>query len=261
MKYRGFEITACPDNGIERYNRAESRDELCNGFFCGVYPASDEQYANQLDTFCLAEGYEISDTTDASLVDGVIKYVDEHYYELSESKNEVKQKRTEELLGILVCWLGETESGAELYDTLFNTIGMADEEIREIGFTSLAPFFDRERYAQTIADRLIESGTENTRSGSWVVHYENISERFGVNLKTDEELRDMVGRYLYDRSDAVADFNLESDKVTLDFFYSHCPYVYKRSMQEEAEQGEKELLAAEDVDACHNMDEQQTMIL
>lgn len=249
MRYRGFEITACSDSGIERYNRAESRDELCSGFFCEVYPAGDEQYANQLDTFCLAEDYEIPDTSEESLADGIIRYVDKNYYALLESKNEAKQKRTEELVGRLVCWLGETENGAELYDTLSQTIGMTDEEIREVGFCSLAPFFEREQYAQTIADWLIDNGTENSFSGSWIVHHEEITERFGVNLKTDEELRNMVSRHLYNSSDIVADFCMDADKVDLDFFLAYCPYAHKHSPQEKAEQAEKEeneLLAAED---------------
>lgn len=234
MRYRGFEITSCPDSGVERYNSAENRDEIYNGYFCEVYPAGDDQYANQLDTFCLAEGYEIPDTSDESLAAGIIRYVDENYYGLLESKNEVKQKRSEELVGRLVCWLGESESGAELYDTLSQTIGMTDEEIREAGFRSLAPFFDRERYAQSIAGWLIEDGTENTLSGSWIVHYGNIAERFGVDLQADEELRNMVSRHLYDSSDVVADFCMDTDKVDLDFFLAYCPYANQDEAENES---------------------------
>lgn len=223
MRYRGFEITACDDSGVERYNSAENRDEICEGYFCEVYPAGDEQYADQLDAFCLAEGYEIPDTSDESLNAGIRKYVDDNYYALWESKNEVKQKRSEELVGRLVCWLGENESGAELYDTLSKNIGMTDEEICAIGFRTLAPFFDREQYAQTIADWLIEDGTQSTFSGSWLVYYGNIEKRFGVNLQTDEELRNMVSRHLYDSSDIVADFCMDTDKVHLDFFFAYCP--------------------------------------
>lgn len=234
MRYRGFEITSSPDSGVERYNSAENRDEICNGYFCEVYPAGDDQYANQLDTFCLAEGYEIFDDTGEALIAGIIKYVDENYYELLESKNEVRQKRSEELVGRLVCWLGENESGAELYDTLSQTIGMTDEEIREVGFASLAPFFNRERYAQTIADWLIEDGTESTLSGSWIVHYGNIVERFGVDLQTDEELRNMVSRHLYDSSEVVADFCMDTDKVDLDFFLAYCPYANQDETENES---------------------------
>ena len=234
MKYRGFEIISCHDSGVERYNSAESRDEICNGYFCEVYPAGDDQYATQLDTFCLAEGYEIPDTSDESLAAGIIRYVDENYYGLVESKNEVKQKRSEELVGRLVCWLGESESGAELYDTLSQTIGMTNEEIREAGFRSLAPFFDRERYAQSIADWLIEDGTESTLSGSWIVHYGNIAERFGVDLQADEELRNMVSRHLYESSDVVADFCMDTDKVDLDFFLAYCPYANQDEAENES---------------------------
>lgn len=234
MRYRGFEITSRPDSGVERYNSAESRDELCEGFYCEIYPAGDDQYANRLDTFCLAEGYEIPDTSDVALAAGIIKYVDENYFGLLESKNEVKQKRMEELVGRLVCWLGESESGAELYNTLSETIGMTDEEIREVGFQSLAPFFDREQYAQTIADWLIEDGTESTISGRWIVPYGNIGKRFGVDLQTDANLRNMVSRHLYDSSDIVADFCMGQDKVTLDFFYSHCPYVHEDETENES---------------------------
>lgn len=223
MKYRGFEITASYDGGVERYNSAEDRDEICEGYFCEVYPAGDDQYAEQLDAFCLAEGYEIPDTSDEALNAGIRKYVDDNYYLLQESKNEVKQKRSEELVGRLVCWLGESECGDELYDTLSKNIGMTDEEIRAAGFRSLAPFFDREQYAQTIADWLIEDGTQTTLSGSWIVHYGTIENRFGVNLQTDEELRNIVSHHLYDSSDVVADFCMDTDKVDLDFFLAYCP--------------------------------------
>lgn len=234
MRCRGLEIISCPDSGVERYNSAESRDEICNGYFCEIYPAGDDQYANQFDTFCLAEGYEIPDRSDESLAAGIIRYVDENYYGLLESKNEVKQKRSEELVGRLVCWLGESESDAELYDTLSQTIGMTDEEIREAGFRSLAPFFDRERYAQSIAGWLIEDGTESTLSGSWIVHYGNIAERFGVDLQADEELRNMVSRHLYDSSDVVADFCMDTDKVDLDFFLAYCPYANRDETENES---------------------------
>lgn len=48
------------------------------------------------------------------------------------------------MLGRAVCFLGEFQSGEELYDTLTDQIGLTDDEIREIGFKSLAPFFNRD---------------------------------------------------------------------------------------------------------------------
>ena len=90
MRYRGFEITSCYDTGIERYNQQTGEDEICSGYFCEIYPAGDDQYANQLDAFCLAEGHEIADTTQGSLENGIIRYVDGHYGYLQEEKEEVR---------------------------------------------------------------------------------------------------------------------------------------------------------------------------
>ena len=43
-------------------------------------------------------------------------------------------ERMERLLDRALDWIGEHEAGDELYDTLKNTIGMTDEEIKAAGF-------------------------------------------------------------------------------------------------------------------------------
>lgn len=68
-------------------------------------------------------------------------------------------------------WLGESENGEELYHTFTEVIGMTDDEIREIGFHSLSPYFDRELYAQTIAEHYIDTGSENTFIGNWYLYF------------------------------------------------------------------------------------------
>ena len=74
MKYRGFEITACNDDGVERPDKATGQSEACKGFYCQVYPDGDEKYACQIDNFYLAAGYEIPDTSDSSLANGITRY-------------------------------------------------------------------------------------------------------------------------------------------------------------------------------------------
>lgn len=129
----------------------------------------------------------------------------------------MRQKRTEELAGRLIGYLGETQEGAALYRILSRDIGMTDNEIRGMGYGALAPYFDREEYAKTIAEWMMDDGTESTLSGSWAVPFGNLQKRFGVDLKTDTDLRDRVSRVLYDQSDIVADFCMEEDRVRLDF--------------------------------------------
>lgn len=94
------------------------------------------------------------------------------------------------MLGRAVCFLGEFQSGEELYDTLTDQIGLTDDEIREIGFKSLAPFFNRDYYAQTIAEYLIDEGTDKTHSGNYHFSFAEVNERFGTSLPGDKERLD-----------------------------------------------------------------------
>lgn len=232
MRYRGFEIIPDEEDGMERYNPQTGQTEVCRGYACEVYAAEDAQYAHLLDCFDLAEGHEIADISQGSLESGIIRYVDGHYGYLQGEKEELRRKRTEELAGRIIRCLADTQEGAALYRTLSRNIGMTDNEIREMGFGVLEPYFDREEYARTIAEWMMDDGTESTLSGSWSVPFGNIQKRFCVDLKTDTNLRDMVSRVLYDRSDIVADFCMEENRVRLDFFYSRCPHVYKRNAHE-----------------------------
>jgi hypothetical protein len=50
--------------------------------------------------------------------------------------------RTNEMLDAVLDWIAENESGADLYDTLKNTIGMSDEEISAAGFGTLEKYFE-----------------------------------------------------------------------------------------------------------------------
>lgn len=56
--------------------------------------------------------------------------------------------RWKNLLSKAVCYIGESEAREELYDTLHNEIGMTDEEIEQIGFSSLSEYFGQEEEQQ-----------------------------------------------------------------------------------------------------------------
>ena len=138
MRYRGFEITSTIDRAIIRHNYNTGEDDICSGYYCQIYPAGDDIYANQLDDFCLAEKYDIPDLTDSSLNEAIIEYVDCWYESLKDEKDDVKSNRIYDLLGRTLCWMNETEPEEAFYVTLSEVIGMTDDEIREMGFTSLA---------------------------------------------------------------------------------------------------------------------------
>lgn len=115
------------------------------------------------------------------------------------------------MLGRAVCFLGEFQSGEELYDTLTDQIGLTDDEIREIGFKSLAPFFNRDYYAQTIAEYLIDEGTDKTHSGNYHFSFAEVNERFGTSLPGDKEMLEKIVSAL--DSEIVADVDATEDFI------------------------------------------------
>lgn len=227
MRYRGFEITSTADYDIHRMNRMTGDVEVCKGYYCEVYDANDVGLINMFDSFCLAEGYEIKDCSYSSLLVGIAKYVDGCFDSYKESKWDMQDNRTYEILGRALCWLGESESGQELYNTFSEVLGMDDDEIRKMGFTSLVPYFDREKYAELIANYLIDEGTEDTLSGNIHFPFSEINERFKVNLPSDVDLLGKIEDCLISNSEIVSDCEINGD-FDLMFFTAFCPHCEDR---------------------------------
>ena len=225
MRYRGFELTATPTRGTERVQTQASGKELCKGFFCEVYDPRDMDHVNMLDFFSLAEGYDIPDSSLESMNTGMRRYVDEHFTELVAAKLDVDRERKDLLIGRFITWLGEYECGADLYNTLSEQIGMDDDEIRAAGFTSLAPYFDQELYAQIIADHIIDLGSENTTTGSWEVGFAYLNDRYGVDLPNDQRLMDLIGGHLESLPDLIESYDCDEVQYNVRYLSACCPYV------------------------------------
>ncbi len=189
-------------------------------------------YTNQLDDFCLAVGHEIEDMSDSSLNTGIAKQIDSMYDTYISEKNAINSERNFELLGRTLCWIGEMESGSDLYNTLSEVIGMSDVEMHRIGFNSLSKYFNKDGFAQTIADYLIEEGTEMTLSGNYHFEFSEINSRFGINLPEDKELLDKIAEQLTsgENSLVVSDFNMDTD-IDLNFYTLYCPNVTEECSQ------------------------------
>lgn len=226
MRYRGFELYAAPTRGSERVQTQASGTEMCKGFFCEVYDPRDVDLANMLDFFSLAEGYDIQDSSPESVNTGMRKYVDEHFAELVAAKLDVERERKDLLIGRFITWLGETERGAQLYSTLTEQIGMDDDEIRAAGFTSLVPYFDQEMYARTIAEHIIDLGSENTTTGSWEVGFAYLSDRYGIDLPNDQHLMDLIRGHLDSGyPDLVECCDCDDIQFNVRLKIACCPYV------------------------------------
>ena len=220
MRYRGLIITSQFERWMEE--RTNGSAEECSGFYCLVYNGSDGLYENMLDKFELIIGRDIENMSDEELSRGIIRYIDKNYERLDEAFSDAISNRTTDLFGRLLCYLGENENCEDFYVTLSQKIGLTDDEIRKAGFASLAPCFEKESYAQTIAEHLIDEGTANTYSGNYCFDYTEINERFGVALPVDDELLDMIVDSL--DKDIVADVVTGKD-IDLMFYTQYCPNV------------------------------------
>ena len=207
MRYRGF-ITE------------PSTDE--QEVVCHIFAAEDTKQQFSLDEIRLTLGEDISELSDRAILPHVIKHIDKNILDFLLLREEARNSILRQGLGRAVCFIGESQSGVELYDTLKDQIGLSDDEIRELGFKSLVPFFDKSSYAQTIAAYMTDEGTEQTESGNHHFSFTEINERFGTSLPGDHEMMDRIISAL--DSTIVADVDTTED-FDLTFHLDYCPYA------------------------------------
>ena len=171
------------------------------------------------------------DLDDKDALDSELRHiVDDYYDDIVSNENHYKLERYKELLGRAVTVIAEEQSPIKLYETLTDNIGLSDDEIRKIGFTYLAPFFDRDGYAQTIAEFITDYGTSETMSGNYLISFEEINKRFGVDLFHDEELLNKV-MDSFDW-DVVSSLDITDGDFDLTFYTDYCPQYYDEFNQD-----------------------------
>lgn len=73
MKYGDYWVYTCWDTGIERDNSVTGKTEICNGYYYQAF--EDPDYSKQVDDFCLAIGYEITEDSGEALDKGICEYL------------------------------------------------------------------------------------------------------------------------------------------------------------------------------------------
>lgn len=211
MRYRGFNVE------YQMLGKGKK-------YYCAVFASDDDLRKNALLEFT-------DDAEGLGSVEGQIQNtVDSFYDDLVSTQRCNEQARYLEMLGRAVTVISEEQSTEELYQTLTDNIGLTDDEIRKIGFTNLAPFFDRDGYAQTIAEYIIDQGTAETMSGNYVIPFSEINKRFGINLLIDEEmLHKIIDSF---DSEVVSDVEADRGEFDMMFHEEFCPNYYKNIAME-----------------------------
>lgn len=245
MEYRGFHIDYSVPTVVDRWNPATRKVEPCVGYQCEVYDVRDRDRNDCLETFPLAVGHELKDISTENVERAIRNHIDEHAMYLDLMRNEVSVERRNFLIGILACRLGVNLEDGELYDLLSENIGMTDDEIRLCGLQRLAPFFDRETYAYTIAKYMIQRGTESTTTGNWHFGFDDLSERFGIDLKNDSQMVELIEQALWDQGEILSQIDIFDDDFDLMFYLNYCPFSDRDELDEPDEEQDAQRIGKE----------------
>ena len=245
MEYRGFHIDHSVPTVVDRWNPATRKVEPCVGYQCEVYDVRDRDRNDCLETFPLAVGHELKDISTENVERAIRNHIDEHAMYLDLMRNEVSVERRNFLIGILACRLGVNLEDGELYDLLSENIGMTDDEIRLCGLQRLAPFFDRETYAYTIAKCMIQRGTESTTTGNWHFGFDDLSERFGIDLKNDSQMVELIEQALWDQGEILSQIDIFDDDFDLMFYLNYCPFSDRDELDEPDEEQDAQRIGKE----------------
>ena len=223
-KYRGFEIVGTKNDSIERYNDKERRVATVGGISFIIYAIEDKKQEYKLFDANFAIRYELEDYEMNSFERAAHKFVDKNIGMLDCMRREAAKKRKNSQLAKAIAWISENEEGETLYRVLTKEIGLTDLDILEAGYSNLVPYFDREKYAEIIADTIVEEGTTKTTSGNWHVHFCEIEDKFAVDLDEDEDMLELIKSVLYDNyGDAIAEMDIYNSQFDIMYFLFWCP--------------------------------------
>lgn len=84
-RYGDVYVFTCYDDSIPRVDD-NGNEILCKGYYCQVF--SDSEYTNEIDSFCLAEGVEITDMSDEAVTAGIKSYLGLNNEDIVQDENE-----------------------------------------------------------------------------------------------------------------------------------------------------------------------------
>ena len=131
MRYRGFNIVFTYADHISKFDPSNRVWGQAPGYYCEVFSEADDSLCNPLDNFELILGDRLQTLDEDEVEDWITKIADKEIDEWRCNEAVTTAGRKNDLVGRLVSFLGESEQGAMLYDTLHEQIGMTDDEIRD----------------------------------------------------------------------------------------------------------------------------------
>jgi len=223
IKYRGFNIQIRKSNQVVCITD-DKQVGRCEGYYCGVFSIESDISDKALMAFSLALGKDIEDMDEITLTRSVCKFIDDNHNRLDEYVNFLKCERKNYIINQFAELQSCRQSQKALYELLHDTIKMSDKEIQEAGLLSLVPFFDRDNYAQEIVDFMVTDGTSSTGTCDYGYTYEEIDELFGIDLRLDTDMKDLIFEKINNSYSAhISSIKEESSGIVINFRIWCCP--------------------------------------
>lgn len=84
--------------------------------------------------------------------------------------------------------------------------------------------FEKASLIKTIAYDIFKEGTTNTSSGTWIVYFDEIQDKYKVDLNDDKEMLEAIAEELHNSfEEKIAEINILEDALDLTFYLDFCP--------------------------------------
>lgn len=84
--------------------------------------------------------------------------------------------------------------------------------------------FERLKLAKAIAHDIVHEGTSNTSSGNWMVYFEEIQEKYKIDLSEDKETLDAIVNELKNSyAEKIAEISVTHDGFDITYYLDFCP--------------------------------------
>ena len=88
-----------------------------------------------------------------------------------------------------------------------------------------------------LADQIIKEGTQNTSSGSWIIYFDELQERYHIPISPDNGVGSMLLKILETRSE-MGEIEPMEDGFDMMFYLDYCPNLDKSEMPEPEQEQE-----------------------
>lgn len=90
---------------------------------------------------------------------------------------------------------------------------------------------------ENLAEQIIKESTENTSSGSWIIYFDELQERYHIPVSPDNGIGSMLFKILEPRPE-MAEIEMTEDGFDMVFYLNYCPNLDESQMLEQEDEQE-----------------------